>query len=665
VRSGLIAAALVAALSASSLLSNVLPASGSGDVLLDEGFEAGVADSDWAPDGGALTTTSAIAHSGEMSAMFSVEAAPTGAIQSRTIAVRPQANYVLNAFFLKNDPRVESITLQVRWEDANRTSIDRPRTTLTGSDAAWRSLTLDEQSPRDAAFATVQVLVVSDEGGTIYVDDLRLEGPPPLPATPTLAPSDTAWPSPSSTVTSVATGTPTRTPSATPSAVPSLTPTPGIAHSLTNGGFEEANDGLPNGWQKYGGELSQTSGQQRSGRYSGEFRSSTDSTKWAYQVVAVSGGNAYQFDSYVLLNDPAAQEVFLRISWYASDDASGSAIGVSDSQQRLSGSDPTFRFLTTGPALAPSDARSARFRIMLVPASSAPATVYLDDASLQQVTSELAATPAPPPPAEQVDAGGNGTTREEVLSREKPLTAAVQANLPRQGESPYAVKINEVMYDPSQPGDDAAYEWLELYNAGNDGVDLAGWTLSDNSGGAVALPSLVLASHRIVVVAAGQGFHEVYPDFALAVVTVASGRIGSGLANKGDHMLLYDASGKLADGVSWGDDTSVLSPAVAAVPPGHSIERSPAGHDTDAASDFVDNASPSPGRGFGEKAVAGAAVQREAAGSSTISPPAGAMQEASNNLGQRLLVSFAAGIVSLAVGLSIGFYGRRRLRHWP
>ena len=138
-------------------------------------------------------------------------------------------------------------------------------------------------------------------------------------------------------------------------------------------------------------------------------------------------GSAYEFDVYVLLDDPAAREAFLRISWYASDDASGSAIAVSDSPARLTGSDPSFRYLTTGPALAPQTARSARFRIMLAPASSAPATIYLDDASLQEVAPELAATPAPPPPAGEdepdVDATEPAGARTQQVQPEYGRTA--------------------------------------------------------------------------------------------------------------------------------------------------------------------------------------------------------------------------------------------------
>ena len=662
-RSGLTAAALGAALAASFLLSHGPPANGSDDLLLDEGFEDGVAE--WAAGGGTLTSTSSVAHNGDSSAQFSADVDnDSGIIWSPPIAIRPEATYTLSGFLLKNDARVESVKLGLEWQDADGTRISRsPFMTLTGSNADWRRLTLEELSPPNAAYARVLVYVMADSGGTIYLDDVSLEGPPPLPATPTLAPSDTA--SPSLTLTPASrTPTPTRSPSATPSAVSSATPLPGIAGSLSNGGFEQADDGLPDGWRKYGGELSQTSGRYRSGKYSGEYRSSTDSTKWIYQEVAVTGGSAYQFDAYVLTDDPATREVFLRISWYASDDTSGSAIAVSDSPQHLSGSDPAFRQLTTGPALAPAETRSARLRIVLVPESSDLAVIFIDDASLQQVASVAAAAPAQPPLSEQEAPAELETELDEPQDASSPVLIA-RSSPSRQGESPYSVKINEAMYDPSPPGDDAAYEWLELYNAGSDAIDLAGWTLNDNSSEADMLPSLVLAPHGYVVVAAGEGFRDAYAEFAGALVTLASGRIGSGLANKGDRLLLLDASGKVADGVSWGDDASVLSPAIVAVAPGHSIERSPAGKDTDAASDFVDNSSPSPGRGFGERAVAGAAIRREAAGSSTISPPAEPAQEASSNVRQRLLVSLAAGIASMAVGLSIGYSGRRQFKPSP
>ncbi|MCJ7492032.1 MAG: lamin tail domain-containing protein, partial [Dehalococcoidia bacterium] len=521
---------------------------------------------------------------------------------------------------------------------------------------------LDVTSPPEAVSAVIQV---STGSGVFYLDDVQFDGPPPLPATATPAATETPSAEPSSTATPAPSGTatPSRVPSATPSAVPSATPTAGPGSSLVNGGFEDADDGVPTGWLKYGGKLSQTAEHYRSGGHSGAFRSDTESTKWAYQALAAFGGSAYEFDAYVLLDDPGAREVFLRISWYESDDAGGSAIAVSDSPARLSGNDSSFRYLTTGAALAPQSARTARLRVMLVPASSATTTVYLDDASVRQVAPELAATPAPPPAA-QDDLEEVAGTIDEPARSQRGLAVTAARSLPRQGESPYAVKVNEVTYDPVQPGDEAAFEWLELYNAGGEPVDLAGWTLIDNSE-SDELPPLVLGTRSYIVVAASELFRDGHPLVDSPIAVIEDGRIGSGLANKGDHVLLFDPSGRLADGVSWGDDESVLSPAVAAVAPGHSIERSSPGRDTDTAADFVDNGNPSPGRGIGETAVAGAAIERQVLGSSTMSPPERAALEGSSDVRQRLIASLAAGFVALAAGLSVGAYWRQRLSPWP
>ena len=300
---------------------------------------------------------------------------------------------------------------------------------------------------------------------------------------------------------------------------------------------------------------------------------------------------------------------------------------------------------------------------MLAPVSSAPATIYIDDASFQQVSPEVAAIPALPPPAEEVQAPVDASQPKGAARAQRSASSAAGQPLPPQGESPYPVKLNEVMFDPALAGDDAELEWLELYNAGAAPVELTGWTLSDNSA-ADTLPSLTLASRGYVVIAASVGFRDAYPAFDGPVVFLDD-RIGTGLANAGDRLLLRDSSGKLADGISWGDDEGVLSPSVAVVPPGHSTERSPTGHDTDAAADFVDNASPSPGRGIGEQVVAGATARREVAGSSVVYPPPMAVEEASNNLLQRFLVSVVAGVVALAASLSAGLYGRRQFRQWP
>jgi len=162
-------------------------------------------------------------------------------------------------------------------------------------------------------------------------------------------------------------------------------------------------------------------------------------------------------------------------------------------------------------------------------------------------------------------------------------------------------------------------------------------------------------------VAASERFREVYPSFSGALIVLKEGRIGNGLADKGDRLLLRDPSGNLADAVSWGDDAGVLSPPVATAAPGHSLERSAAGNDSDSAADFVDNASPSPGRGIGETAVAGASTARESTSSSAVSLPDAVAESGALGSLPRLFVALASGLIALAVCLSASFFYRRRL----
>ena len=163
--------------------------------------------------------------------------------------------------------------------------------------------------------------------------------------------------------------------------------------ALVNGGFEEGRqDGTPVGWRKVGGEMARTGEVHGEGAFAAEFTSSTTSTKWMYQTVAVEGGAYYEAVAKALKDDPAAAAVFLRLSWYASEDASGQAIGTVDSTEVLETDWPEFRRLTTGPVGAPQEARSAKVRLMLRPASAAVATVYFDE-----VTFVPAGPPVPAP----------------------------------------------------------------------------------------------------------------------------------------------------------------------------------------------------------------------------------------------------------------------------
>jgi hypothetical protein len=90
-----------------------------------------------------------------------------------------------------------------------------------------------------------------------------------------------------------------------------------------------------------------------------------------------------------------------------------------------------------------------------------------------------------------------------------------------------SVVVNEILYHPAA----GEAEWIELYNRGDDPVDLSGWQLVDAVG--YAFPS----GTRL-----DPGGYLVVRDFA--------GR----LDNSSDHVVLLDAAGNVADEVRYFDD---------------------------------------------------------------------------------------------------------------
>lgn len=157
------------------------------------------------------------------------------------------------------------------------------------------------------------------------------------------------------------------------------------------------------------------------------------------------------------------------------------------------------------------------------------------------------------------------------------------------------VLISEVMYDPPQPTD-YAWEWVELFNASGRILELVGWSIEDNYE-ADPIPPLALEPGAYAVVAASSQFFDSYPGFSGKVVFIADGRIGNGLSNTGDRIILKDSAGQVMDAVSYGEDTSVVNPAPPLVAPGRSLERQAVAQQSGQPARLVDNESPSPGRG--------------------------------------------------------------------
>ncbi|MRR08605.1 T9SS type A sorting domain-containing protein [bacterium] len=194
----------------------------------------------------------------------------------------------------------------------------------------------------------------------------------------------------------------------------------------------------------------------------------------------------------------------------------------------------------------------------------------------------------------------------------KKLMCAVVMLLLVAGLGYSQVMINEIQYDAAQSGTEDWFEWVELYNAGGDDVDLTGWRLCDNmdSVGEV-LPSTVIAAGEYLVLAANvDSFHVNFPG--VPAVAWSDANIGNALGNSSDILALLNAGGALADRVNWGTGTwtqpsyvrfGYWNPGCVDAAAGHSIGRNPNGFDTDAVTDWADMASPTPGASNGGAVV--------------------------------------------------------------
>ncbi len=125
------------------------------------------------------------------------------------------------------------------------------------------------------------------------------------------------------------------------------------------------------------------------------------------------------------------------------------------------------------------------------------------------------------------------------------------------------VVINEVMANPI--GKEPEQEWIELYNDGNEAVDLEGWTIED-AGGSCALPSYWLEARAyVLVVASGYDRNsrfDIRPDADVELIELPE--LGtSGLRNSGEPLVLIDPFSTVRS----------TFPAMSAADEGHSLAR--------------------------------------------------------------------------------------------
>ncbi len=229
---------------------------------------------------------------------------------------------------------------------------------------------------------------------------------------------------------------------------------------------------------------------------------------------------------------------------------------------------------------SPRGTPAAPTRKSTVPSSNLPG----QPAIATRTPRSHAQTPTLHPPVKGV-ASSAGVPQSEALPTDAALAPAVGLLGSTRGQ-PHEVLIQQVLYNPvaAHPND----EWVVLHNVADTVIALRGWTLADAKA-ATKLPNITLDPHTLIAIAATQSGTLTIP--AGIPVVVLGHRIGNGLSNAGDRLLLRDGGGRIIDALSWGNDHSVFDPPAPVVAPGHWLERRD-DHDSDSARDWIEGGPP-------------------------------------------------------------------------
>lgn len=382
---------------------------------------------------------------------------------------------------------------------------------------------------------------------------------------------------------------------------------------LTNPGFESGSDP----WTSSGGQFVVSSAQKHGGCCAAAV-SNSGGRGWSgvAQDVPITPLAAYRAGGWTLVADALnTDSAWLRIEWLAGGESAGPGCF---SSLPPSTAIPAWRQWPAAQCAAPSNATHARIRAQIYAKNQSTLLGYIDDLSfILSAPPPPTATPTSPPTPTGTATATAIPTLTATASRTPPrsptvFTATRTATAPptrtttptstrsvtaTPTQTPaLAIVINEVEYNSLSTGAEALFEWFELYNPSAQAATLIGWTIADNLG-SDTLPDLVLPAGGFAVVAAqAASFRQNYPTFTGLLVELGQA-IGNGLANTGDRLILRDVQGSVIDALSWGSDRSVFDPPCPLVSAkGYSLERVPAGHDTDQAADFQEQNRPSPGQ---------------------------------------------------------------------
>lgn len=149
---------------------------------------------------------------------------------------------------------------------------------------------------------------------------------------------------------------------------------------------------------------------------------------------------------------------------------------------------------------------------------------------------------------------------------------AVSTALAQGSGNPADIVISEVMYDASiEPSNYNYGEWVEIYNRGNEEIDLAGWTIRDlqdkdvitysmcpNNSCVIPPKGCWLIARNVISLQAEFDTYANPENLQVDPTRLISlnNPIGNGLANTTDTVVLSYTDGLAVDCVSWSEATT-------------------------------------------------------------------------------------------------------------
>ena len=143
------------------------------------------------------------------------------------------------------------------------------------------------------------------------------------------------------------------------------------------------------------------------------------------------------------------------------------------------------------------------------------------------------------------------------------------------------------------------FQWIELYNPTDSDISLKNWRIYNETGKSFDVhPNKKLKARQFALLSHDGSLWRFWNTVERGALRVELGaHFSKALDIDGDILILKNPRGIEVDRMSWGDNTSGFSPPGVnpIVDPGHSTERLVPGFDSNAASDWVDVSSPTPG----------------------------------------------------------------------